>query len=87
MYNKNDWESSQWSVKSGWCGPSLLKLAGIYNKWKSPNGDFYYSYSVVTMESNKKFSQLHHRIPAILENEQIIEVSLIHPINLMFTCF
>jgi len=76
VYDKTAWESSQWSETSGWCGPSLLKLAGIYNKWKSPNGDIY-SYSIVTMESSKTFSQLHHRIPAVLENEQLAEVILI----------
>lgn len=76
VYDKNVWESSQWSETSGWNGPSLLKLAGIYNKWKSPNGDVY-SYSVVTMESSEVFSQLHHRIPAVLENEQLIEVMLL----------
>lgn len=75
IYDKNTWESSHWSEKSGWSGPSLLKLAGIYNKWKSSDGDIY-SYSVVTMESSKTFSQLHHRIPAVLENEQLTEVTL-----------
>lgn len=93
VYDKNAWESVQWSEKSGWCGPSLLKLAGIYNKWNSPNGDVF-SYSVVTMESSKTFSQLHHRLPAVLENEQMTEdwldsrrvsvsraVSMLHPLD------
>lgn len=75
VYDKNAWESAQWSEKSGWYGPSLLQLAGIYNKWKSPDGDVY-SYSVITMESSKTFSQLHHRIPAVLENEQLTEVNI-----------
>lgn len=75
VYDKNAWESAQWSEKSGWCGPSLLKLAGIYNKWKSSSNGDVYSYSVVTMESSKTFSQIHHRIPAVLEDEQLIEAS------------
>lgn len=75
VYDKNAWESGQWSEQLGWCGPSLLKLAGIYNKWKSSNGDIY-SYSIVTMESSKTFSQLHYRIPAVLHNEQLVEVKL-----------
>ncbi|CAI6347651.1 unnamed protein product [Macrosiphum euphorbiae] len=72
VYDTNAWESAQWTEQSGWNGPSLLQLAGIYNKWKSPNGEVY-SYSVITMESSKTFSQLHHRIPAVLDNEQLIE--------------
>lgn len=28
------------------------------------------------MESSKTFSQLHHRIPAVLDNEQLVEVWL-----------
>jgi len=74
VYDRNAWESAQWTEQSGWNGPSLLQLAGIYNKWKSPDGDVY-SYSVITMESSKTFSQLHHRIPAVLENGQLIEVN------------
>jgi hypothetical protein len=75
VYDTNAWESAQWSEQNGWCGPSLLQLAGIYNKWNSSDGDVY-SYSIITMESSKSFSQLHHRIPAVLENEQLIEVNI-----------
>lgn len=32
------------------------------------------SYTVVTMESGKKFGELHHRVPAILETDQDVEV-------------
>ncbi|XP_050524544.1 abasic site processing protein HMCES isoform X2 [Daktulosphaira vitifoliae] len=72
IYEKKNWECAQWSENLGWQGPSLLKLAGLYNKWKSLNGDIIYSYSIITMKSNSMFCKIHHRIPAILEDDQQI---------------
>jgi putative SOS response-associated peptidase YedK len=34
-------------------------------------GEVIYSYSVITLDSNDTLSWLHHRMPAILEGEQI----------------
>ncbi|XP_050424764.1 abasic site processing protein HMCES [Adelges cooleyi] len=73
VYDKNIWETALWSEDSGWNGPSLLMLAGLYNKWKSPEGCLVYSYSVITMDSNTMFSQIHHRMPAVLENERVVD--------------
>lgn len=63
------WDA-EWSETEGWKGPNLLKMAGLFNCWTSPEGKQIYSYSVITMEANDTFSWLHHRMPAILNSDQ-----------------
>ncbi|XP_055903285.1 abasic site processing protein HMCES [Eupeodes corollae] len=48
----------------------LLKLAGLFDIWEDDNGDKMFSYAVITFESTKVMSWLHHRMPAILETEK-----------------
>lgn len=57
----------------GWSGVKLLYIAGVYNKWQNETTTIY-SYSVITMNSNSTFDWLHHRIPAILETQEQIDV-------------
>lgn len=62
---------------STWEDPAnirLLKMAGIYNVWQDESGQSVYSYSVITLQSNKAISWLHHRMPAILESDQQVQV-------------
>ncbi|KDR12790.1 hypothetical protein L798_13367 [Zootermopsis nevadensis] len=61
------------SEKSGWKGPKLVHMAGLYDEWTSAEGEVIYSYSVITLDSNSTLSWLHHRMPAILEGEQIAD--------------
>lgn len=49
---------------------NLMKMAGLFDSWTNADGDQIFSYSIITFESNEKFSWLHHRSPAILETEQ-----------------
>lgn len=44
----------------------LFGLAGLYSKWKSPEGEVIPTYSIITVEANDKINQLHSRMPAIL---------------------
>ena len=30
------WENSEWTEETGWNGPKILKMAGLYDVWKSP---------------------------------------------------
>lgn len=55
---------------------NLLKMAGLFDVWEDENGDKLYNYSLITFESNKKFSVIHHRIPAILETDEEVEAWL-----------
>ncbi|XP_069698023.1 abasic site processing protein HMCES [Periplaneta americana] len=63
--------SCDWSEDNGWKGPKLLHMAGLFDVWTSPEGEVIYSYTVITLESNDTLSWLHHRMPAILEGDQI----------------
>uniref|UniRef100_A0A1B6D327 Abasic site processing protein HMCES n=5 Tax=Clastoptera arizonana TaxID=38151 RepID=A0A1B6D327_9HEMI len=53
-------------------GPTVLMMAGLYDKWTNIKGEEFFSYSVITMESNNTLSWLHHRMPAILQSEEDI---------------
>ncbi|CAL8143710.1 unnamed protein product [Orchesella dallaii] len=70
--DKDLWESSEWNEEDGWKGPKILKIAGLYDVWKAPNGDDVYSYTIITMESNDTLSWLHDRMPAILDTEESV---------------
>lgn len=48
-------------------------MAGLYHVWRN-EGTIIYSYSVITMESNSTLNWLHHRMPAILDNQEQIDV-------------
>lgn len=52
---------------------NMLQMAGLFDCWANDDGDQMYSYSIVTFESDEKFSWLHHRSPAILETQQQID--------------
>nr|WP_243397149.1 SOS response-associated peptidase [Leptospira kmetyi] len=48
----------------------IFCLAGIWDEWKDPEtGDIKRTYSMLTTPPNKKFSQIHHRMPLILPRE------------------
>lgn len=38
-------------------------------------GEELFSFTIITMESNESFAWLHHRMPAILDNEEVVDVS------------
>ncbi|GFU37679.1 abasic site processing protein HMCES [Nephila pilipes] len=57
-----------------WKGPKLLTMAGLFDVWKSPMKETYYTYSVITMDSSKTMSFVHSRMPAILNG--VDEVSM-----------
>ncbi|XP_014261812.1 embryonic stem cell-specific 5-hydroxymethylcytosine-binding protein [Cimex lectularius] len=64
------WENGTWCEEKGWIGPNILKMAGLFNEWHSPSDEVMFSYTVITMEANKTLNWLHHRMPAILSNEE-----------------
>lgn len=61
-------DKSTWNLNDD--GIKLLHMAGLFDVWENENGDKLYSYTVITFESNEKFSQIHHRIPAILDTDE-----------------
>lgn len=46
-----------------------LALAGLWEGWRSPDGEILRTCTIVTGEANAKLSALHHRMPVILPRE------------------
>lgn len=63
------YDNKTWSADN----VNLLKMAGLFDVWTDENGDKIYSYSIITFESTKLLSWMHHRMPAILETEEQID--------------
>lgn len=48
----------------------IFTMAGLWEKWRSPEGEDIYSYTVITQEPNEMMAPIHNRMPAILKKEQ-----------------
>ena len=48
---------------------SAFAMAGIWDKWKSPEGDEIRSFSILTTSPNSLMEKLHDRMPVILDRE------------------
>lgn len=46
----------------------VFGLAGLYERWES-GGEVLFTYTIITTEPNALTSQVHHRMPVILEKE------------------
>ncbi len=44
-----------------------LAFAGIWEGWRSPDGDILRSFAIVTTTANRQMAVLHERMPVILE--------------------
>jgi putative SOS response-associated peptidase YedK len=44
----------------------LYALAGLWDAWKNPTGDWLQSFSIITVEASVAMSTIHDRMPAIL---------------------
>jgi putative SOS response-associated peptidase YedK len=47
-----------------------MGFAGLYNTWKSPDGDAICTCSIITTEANELLSPIHDRMPAIIPEAQ-----------------
>ncbi|XP_012232505.2 abasic site processing protein HMCES [Linepithema humile] len=61
---------NEFSKADGWKGFRVLKLAGIFETFKTEEGTLIYSCTIITRESNKILSWLHHRMPVCFSNEE-----------------
>ncbi len=48
----------------------IFSVAGIWEKWKDPNGEEIFTFSVITKPPNELMKTIHDRMPAILLPEQ-----------------
>lgn len=52
-------------------GSDLIYMAAIYDTWESADGSYLPSIGIITQEANAFMSSLHHRMPVILQDDQI----------------
>jgi putative SOS response-associated peptidase YedK len=48
---------------------SLMALAGLWENWKSPEGEWMRSFAIITTTPNELCAQLHNRMPVVLKSE------------------
>ncbi len=48
---------------------SFFAFAGLYDRWKAPDGSHIMTFTLVTTEPNSLVSRLHNRMPVILRRE------------------
>lgn len=48
----------------------LFAMAGIWESWKSAEGNLLHTCSILTVEANKEMASLHNRMPVILRQDQ-----------------
>lgn len=68
--------NNEFSETDGWKGFKVLKLAGIFGTFETEEGKIIHSCTIITRESNKILSWLHHRMPVCLSNEEECQVWL-----------
>lgn len=45
----------------------IMTLAGLYDQWRSPEGQMIYSFTIITTEPNALMANIHDRMPVILD--------------------
>ena len=48
---------------------SLMALAGLWENWKSPEGEWMRSFAIITTTPNELCARLHNRMPMVLKPE------------------
>lgn len=69
----------EWKKSSGKARPFyirhqenlLLPMAGLWDTWKNPQGEYISTYTVITTGPAENISHIHNRMPVILENRNI----------------
>ena len=47
----------------------IMALAGLWENWKSPAGEWILTFAIVTTQPNELCAELHNRMPAVLKSE------------------
>ena len=50
---------------------NFLSFAGLWDEWKSENGNTLRTYTIITTTPNKEMKKIHDRMPAILNKQQM----------------
>jgi len=54
-------------------GSELMNFAGLYEVWKSDQGETVNSFTIITTKANRPVSELHDRMPVMLLDEELSE--------------
>jgi putative SOS response-associated peptidase YedK len=49
----------------------LMALAGLWENWRSPAGEWMRSFAVITTTPNELYAELHNRMPVVLKPEAL----------------
>ena len=60
-------------------GGEVLYMVGLYSVWRGGGGAPVYNYIIITRESNKILSWLHHCMPAFLSPHQFSASAWLSP--------
>jgi len=68
----------EWKITEGGKQPyrivttnsEIFSVAGLWERWQSPEGQDIYSFTLITQEPNELMTDIHNRMPAILLPEQ-----------------
>jgi putative SOS response-associated peptidase YedK len=47
----------------------IFSMAGLWERWKSPDGNIVESFNIITTEANSFMKPIHNRMPVILKPE------------------
>src|SRR5580704_8587217 len=53
----------------GLAGGRLMAMAGLWDTWRSPQGEHVKSFTIVTTTPNELCAKLHNRMPVVLKSE------------------
>jgi putative SOS response-associated peptidase YedK len=71
-----EWEKKG-KLRQPWrIGPAedgLMALAGVWERWRAPDGGVVRSYAVVTTDANELVAPLHDRMPVVIPPERFAE--------------
>jgi putative SOS response-associated peptidase YedK len=69
-----EWQKAG-SAKTPWfitsAGGEPLSFAGLWERWKTPEGTWLHSATIITTDANAALSHLHHRMPVVLARADV----------------
>lgn len=68
----------EWRIKGAAKAPFFVRLksgkpfglAGLYNHWRSPEGEELCTCTIITTEANEMLQEIHNRMPVIIEKQR-----------------
>jgi putative SOS response-associated peptidase YedK len=66
FYEWKKTETGKQPYAIGFAGGRLMAMAGLWDTWRSPQGERVRSFSIVTTRRNELCAQLHNRMPVVL---------------------